>query len=202
MAVLNDGTVLEKTFVIINVAANNVISLVSDKGTQFYFDQGQPTLTATVINNGTDVSNSCTYKWIKIDSNNDYSILNQTGRKLQVSIKDIENFAIFKCGIYYSNLYIGTAEITLTNILETEGTYNLAINNGSQIFIYDEAGIAPTSELNKNPMVLLPLSFDIYDNLGNYLEEDVLKQCSVQWAVPITNTMLSSTITPKATDDK
>ena len=56
-------------------------------------------------------------------------------------------------------------------------SYTLIINNGTQTFKYDEAGVSPASDSLDNPQVILPLSFTVYDNLGNALAEDVIDKC-------------------------
>lgn len=124
----------------------------------------------------------------------------EKNKLIKVQIKDISNFNTYKCAVYYNGVYVGGASIVLTNSLESEGIYTLIINNGSQVFKYDENGISPTSRTSENPYVIPPLSFTVYDNLGNELQKDVLesKDCKVKWIVPKDNTMIqiSNNYTP------
>lgn len=108
----------------------------------------------------------------------------------KVLISSIVNFKTFKCSVFKNGKFIGTSSIILYNDLENENDYSLVINNGEQIFKYNEAGIAPTSKTLSNPMTLLPLTFTIYDNLGRPIEDDVARHCDIQWIVPTKETML------------
>ena len=109
----------------------------------------------------------------------------------KVDISKITNFSTYKCAVYYKGVYIGTSSIVLTNSLEKKDMYSLVINNGSQVFKYNEAGIAPNSEAIENPQELLPLSFTIYDNLGNPISEDIISKAQIKWIVPTKETMIT-----------
>lgn len=111
----------------------------------------------------------------------------------KVQINTITNFATYKCAVYYKGTYIGTASIVLTNSLSNDNGYSLVINNGSQVFKYNEDGVAPTSNSVENPYEPLALSFTIFNNLGEALSDDIAKQCKIRWAVPEENSMVSAT---------
>ena len=109
-----------------------------------------------------------------------------------VQINRITLFGIFKCSVYNNNdIYLGTASITLTNKLEGEGVYSLVINNGSETFQYDQAGISPTNGSKQTPQQLEALSFTIYDNLGQPIE-DKSNKYKIKWEFPIKNTLLQN----------
>lgn len=109
----------------------------------------------------------------------------------KVNISKITNFSTYKCAVYYKGNYIGTSSIVLTNSLEKKDMYSLVINNGSQVFKYNEAGIAPNSEALEKPQTLLPLSFTVYDNLGNPIDEDIISKAQIKWIVPTKETMIT-----------
>lgn len=117
---------------------------------------------------------------------------------LKVKISTITNFSTFKCSVYYKGIYIGTSSIVLTNSLEAEDVYSLIINNGSQVFKYNENGISPTSNTVENPYEIPPLTFVVYDNLGQQIPQDVIEKCDIKWIVPIEDTMLNI---PKVFED-
>ena len=50
----------------------------------------------------------------------------------------------------------------------------LIINNGTQTFKYDEAGVSPASDSLDNPQIILPLSFTVYDNLGQPIDSAII----------------------------
>lgn len=108
----------------------------------------------------------------------------------KVQIRDINDYAIYRCSIYKDDIFVGTTTITLVNNLNIEGMYNLEIVNGDQVFNYNAMGTSPANEALEDPIEILPLSFKIYDNLGNELGDMVYRHCEVQWTIPKENTML------------
>ena len=114
------------------------------------------------------------------------------GNKIyKVDVSAITNFKTFKVSVYSNGVYQGTSSIVLTNSYENENAYSLVINNGIQVFKYNEDGIAPTHDSLEEPQTLLPLTFTIYDNLGQPISDDIARQCNIQWIVPKKNTMIS-----------
>lgn len=109
----------------------------------------------------------------------------------KIDISAITNFKTFKVSVYSNGLYQGTASIVLTNSYENEDAYSLVINNGVQVFKYNEDGIAPTHDSLEEPQTLLPLTFTIYDNLGQPISDDVARKCNIQWIIPKKDTMIS-----------
>ena len=108
----------------------------------------------------------------------------------KLDVISITNFSIYKCSVYYNGIFIGTSSIKIVNSLDNENGYVLVINNGTQVYKYDEAGVAPTSSSLEAPMSILPLTFTLYDNLGRAIENDVLRNCEIGWTVPMEDTML------------
>jgi hypothetical protein len=109
-----------------------------------------------------------------------------------LNVKNITNFATYKCSIFSKtgNVFLGTASIVLTNTLQGESLYSLVINNGVQVFKYNTHGIAPTSKQNQIPYIIPALTFTVYDNLGNPIDDDVIKNGEISWIVPTENSML------------
>lgn len=112
-------------------------------------------------------------------------------RIYKVNVSAITNFKTFKVSVYSNGVYQGTSSIVLTNSYENEDAYSLVINNGIQVFKYNEDGISPTHDSLEEPQTLLPLTFTIYDNLGQPISDDIARQCNIQWIVPKKNTMIS-----------
>lgn len=113
------------------------------------------------------------------------------GNKLyNVKANTIVDFNTYKCSAYYKNDYLGTGIIILTNSFSTEEKeltdYGLIINNGSQVFQYNENGVAPTSRSLANPQIILPLEFTLFDKNGNTI--DISN--NIQWKVPKKNSLL------------
>lgn len=118
----------------------------------------------------------------------------EKNRLFPVSANMIANTSVFTCGVYdkAQNL-LGSASKKFVN-QAVAADYTLIINNGTQAFQYNEAGIAPTSSSLKNPLVLNALSFDVVDKNGNYFSEQTKKSCDIIWSIPKNNTMLRSPI--------
>ena len=117
------------------------------------------------------------------------------GNKIyDVQINHITNFGTFKCSVYNEQgTYCGTCSITLTNSLQSEDLYSLVINNGAVTFQYNENGVAPNNRSLDIQQQIQALSFTVYDNLGNPIDNDVIvndSNCQIRWAIPIKNTML------------
>lgn len=183
--------ILSKEFTLYNSLAKYEIFVTSDSGTTFYNGLGNPVLSCIVKEDGTVASANFKYAWTKIDNNNLSVILNEQSNTCQISISSIDEFATYKCAVYdEEGVFIGANEITILNKKGTEGTYNLVINNGTQTFIYNEDGVSPTSSSLENPMIILPLSFTLFDNVGQKIEDSVLEKLDFVWKVPAENTLL------------
>ena len=240
--VIYNNIQLSKIITITNYSSNYEITIESDKGEQFYYDIGNPTLTCK-INGQESSSNVYTYQWVEIDNNNNFYSLAETtqdnniyndavsrytqlkadiaaerkmaaasqaqlnqyltiinsydkimrveGKKIHhLQVNTITNFSTYKCSVYRNGIYIGTASIIINNSLDKKDVYSLVINNGSQTFKYSESGISPSSKSLDNPQIILPLSFTVYDNLGNPIDEDIISQCKIKWYIPDENTMI------------
>lgn len=110
-----------------------------------------------------------------------------------VQIRNITSFGTFKCSVFLGELYIGTAQITLTNTLDGEGLYSLVINNGSAVYQYNENGVAPNNKTLDNPQQVPALTFTVYDNQGKPLDSNMIvndSKCKVRWKVPLGNDTL------------
>lgn len=242
VVVYNNVNTYEDSITIYNYDTLYELNIISDQGTIFYYDNGNPTLTLTV--NGSGVPDpELTYQWSVVDNNGQYirlldtdienteynnaksaydtlmaniasgaamPVANKTALEsykaildkyedihrvednviYKAQIKDITDYVIYKCTVYRGSVYIGTAAITLINNLNIEGLYHLEIVNGEQVFNYNAMGVSPTNKALENPITIKPLSFKIYDNLGNELGDTVYRHCDIQWTIPKENTML------------
>lgn len=124
------------------------------------------------------------------------------GNKLSnVKANTIVDFSTYKCSVYYKDNYLGTGVIILTNSFDAEEReltdYGLIINNGNQVFQYNENGVAPTSRSLANPQIILPLDFTLFDKTGNTIE--ITK--NIQWKVPKKNTLLVVSAAPDEEND-
>ena len=149
--------------------------------TQIELEQAMPIASAPKLQEYQDTINK--YDEItRIEKNKIHNLL----------VKTISNFTIYKCSVYHRGIYVGTTSIVIKNSLQGGDAYTLIINNGSQVFKYNENGISPASESLENPIYIEPLNFTIYDNNGRALEKDVLKQCRIEWTIPTKNTLIKS----------
>lgn len=107
-----------------------------------------------------------------------------------LNVNTITDFSTYQCTVYQDNLYLGTASIVLTNSLTAEGSYTMIIHDGSCVFKYDENGVSPASDAVDTPIEIKALTFSVYDNLGNRIDDEIIRHSSIQWIVPIDNTMI------------
>ena len=107
-----------------------------------------------------------------------------------MNVNTITNFSLYSCAVYKDELYLGTVSLTLTNSFETKNGYSLVIENGSKIYKYDENGISPASKSLDSPIEINALTFSIYDNKGNRLDDEVTRHCDILWTVPDSDSMI------------
>lgn len=108
------------------------------------------------------------------------------GPRLRCKTKNINTYAVYSCSIYRAGVYIGYASITLENSKEIVNTnYYITIKNGTQVFQYDERGIAPNSEKQNNPIEIRDLIAVFHSPQG---AEVTPKR--VRWIVPQNDTLI------------
>ena len=107
-----------------------------------------------------------------------------------VQINTIVNFCTYQCSVYDGDVYLGTASIVLNNNLEAEGMYHLIINDADYVYKYNYAGVSPASSTAEQPISIKALTFTVFDNLGNPIEDDVIEHSDIKWVVPTVNTMI------------
>ena len=202
-----DNTILSKEITIINKDAEYRIFVESDQGTVFKYDVGSPTLTChcqrkNVQNDFEDVDiNNYKFIWSCINNvgnfesltNSSEYIINEN-KIINLNIKNITRFTTYKCAVFtkqnHGDNFLGTASITLSNLLQSSGFYTLIINNGSQVFKYNTFGVSPASKQNAIPLEIPTLNFTVFDDIGNPVSDDIIKYSDITWTVPIENTLL------------
>lgn len=88
---------------------------------------------------------------------------------------------------------IGSASLEFINTASSfsPSDYIIKIENGSQVFQYDEYGNTPCSEKKKNPLEVQPLKAKLYTPSGIEVKEG--SNYNVEWIFPIENSMLTTT---------
>ena len=191
VAVYNEDIILEKELIIYNLSSNYSLSIESTNGNQFYFDVGNTDLICKV-NGVAQTSQNYTYAWGVTDSFGTFTKIDDNDNTYEnVEVNNIINYSVYKCSVWYNNNYIGTTSIILYNSLEKAKQYNLNINNGIQVFKYDENGIAPNNGSLEKPITILPLTFTLYDEKGKEIPQNGIPASSITWRVPATDTMIS-----------
>jgi hypothetical protein len=187
-----NGSTYSKTIKIKNLNDCYTISLESSDGTQFYYDNGVTTLKCVVLdkNKQEDKEKNFSFKWVVQDSQGKTSSIENASKELAVKASSITTVATYKCSVYCGEEYYGTGSIQLSNALYTEGQYSVVIENGEQIFKYDENGTSPACESNDKPITIPSLTFSLYDNHGTLINNKAVNK--VQWEVPIKNTLLTN----------
>lgn len=124
-----------------------------------------------------------------------------------VPIYEITNKSTFTCTVYYQTIneddqekhihLIGTASIDIYNKRQLEGEQNLIINNGTQVFHYDDKGLSPAAAAREKPQKVKPLTFTWLDSSGEMVAQSQLD--SWCWYVPINDTMITCTLVGEKT---
>lgn len=101
-----------------------------------------------------------------------------------VDIKRIDNFSTYICTVMdENNNVLGTQEITLINKKTSNGGYSLVINNGTQVFNYNEEGISPCEDQNIK-YVIPELTFTLYNEKGEEVNQDYINVNNIKWFFP------------------
>jgi hypothetical protein len=173
-------------------ATTHQVTVESNNGTKFCYGSGNFILTCKVDGS---INTNYNYVWTQEDSYGNIEILDTTTAELPViNAEEIVTFSKFNCMVYEGETAIGSASITIQNVLESESVYSLALSNHIQVYVYDEDGVSPCSITLDNPQATTPISFVVYDNLGKDITNDVLKNGEVIWTVPLTNTLLTDVL--------
>lgn len=189
VVVYNEKTILTKEFTIYNNSSSYDVTIQASNGTQFYYDLGETTLTC-LINGQEQTGDDYQYDWSIVNNFGEFSSIIENSNKILVQAKTINNYSLYKCIVSYKNNKIGKAEVTIKNSLEGGYAYTAIINNGNQIFKYDEKGISPASEAANMPMIIQPLDFTVYDDNGAEVPQSAIGNQNVEWWIPAENTMI------------
>jgi len=112
-------------------------------------------------------------------------------------ISSIQNFTKIICAVSKQSsqedpVYIGSSSIILYNKPTLSGMYSLNLNEGDQVFQYDDKGNSPASLQLQKPLVIKPLTFTLLDNTGTEVPyEQILQFGEIRWVIPNTQTLLS-----------
>ena len=199
---LFDNLAYSKTKMVYNKNPQYFISLTSDRGTIFYNNNGEPTLTCSCRQND-ETAVLANYHWYatKIDGQrkNFYNEDNKEISIQSISINQYPDKAIIDCAVVIKSddkkTFIGVGTLELLNLKsDTTMPYNLTIKNGSQMFKYNTLGISPihSSSTNSNvepsqkekKAVLQPLSFILVNNKTG---EEFTAGSSQKWILPPDN---------------
>lgn len=149
----------------------------------------------TLLKNGTDYVNP----QFQFSVATNYDVYNLLKEKLQnyktkqfiykniiynVNIKKIINFSTYVCTVLdtYSNV-IGSKEITLINKATSNGGYTLVINNGKQVFNYNEQGVSPCDNEKIN-FIIPQLTFSLYNQKGIEIDQNEIRNDNIKWIFP------------------
>lgn len=189
VAVYN-GQVFFKEFSVINLNADYKISISSSKGFQFFNDIGGTTLTCNV---STKKQNTIQYSWSRRNSQGKFKTISGNKNNIKVQAKNIVNFAVYECGIYDKDWGIlGTAAVTLTNKVGSEGTYSIVLENADIMYVYNEKGTSPTNKSMENPQQIPILNLRVYNDKGEQIPEEVLRspKANLEWHIPKQKTLI------------
>lgn len=247
VAIYKSDIILKTSVMLYNNNNNIEISIISNQGNIFQFNEGNPILTCLI--NGRSINyqenyfdTDFSFIWSKQDNENGNVLLDKTvgqlmqekeeeiqqcnennsthtsnagrdlkqilsyystqiaqvqnieylngirGSKIRCSLKDVNEYVTYSCSVYRNKIYVGYGSITLQNSKKIiNNNYYVTITNGTQVFQYDETGIAPNSIKQTNPIEILDLVAVFHSPQG---VEVVPKE--VRWIVPQENTLINT----------
>lgn len=106
-----------------------------------------------------------------------------------LNLYKIIDYTTFYCSCFTGDELIGTAKIIIYNQAATLAGYNLVINNGDQVFLYDQNGMSLQSAAIDQPYNISDLSYTLIYN-GVPIDEQQLTFAVPTWKIPLKNTMI------------
>lgn len=106
-----------------------------------------------------------------------------------LNLYKIIDYTTFYCSCFTGDELIGTAKIVIYNQAATLAGYNLVINNGDQVFLYDQNGMSLQSAAIDQPYNISDLSYTLIYN-GVPIDEQQLAFTIPTWKIPLKNTMI------------
>ena len=255
----SDLTAAENIYICVGVYASNIIlrstvslynnnnkldiTIDSDQGTIFQFNEGNPTLTCLINGKSSNYQKNYSdeafsFIWTKEDPEFGSILLNTTeaqlkkdkqreidecrantissagrtitqvlsyystrmaqvknisfpngirGPKINCKLKNTNAYVTYSCSVYRGIAYIGYGSITLQNSKSVvNNNYYVTITNGTQVFQYDEAGIAPNSQRKQEPIEILDLVAVFHSPQGAEVTPK-----KVRWIMPEGKTLIN-----------
>lgn len=184
------------------------IKIISSRGTKFNISTMTTDLTCLIGSSETP-NYEFNYVWTKqIDGRQAQFIEEVTGPVLEgIVVAEALNNIVFTVDVFNDDIPLGNATITLINNSDNfESTYSLILYNASKIYQYNEYGIAPNSSSIEpdRRISLLPITFDVVDDLGNIIEmDDSTKEheCTIRWEIPNPEMTLLQFVEPVIEED-
>ena len=109
-----------------------------------------------------------------------------------LNLYKIIDYTTFYCSCFNEdNNLIGVGKIVIYNQAASLSGYNLVINNGDQIFLYDQNGMSLQSAAIDQPYNISDLSYTLSYN-GVPIKEQELNFAIPTWKIPLKNTMIET----------
>ena len=118
-----------------------------------------------------------------------------------VDLHQVIDFSVFKCSCYEGDTCYGTANIIIKNTQIPNDGYVLTINNGDQVFLYNEEGTSLHSAGLDQPYSIRDLSFTLFHNGEEINQDDLQNGVIATWKVPLKNTMLEISSNENSSDE-
>ena len=118
-----------------------------------------------------------------------------------VDLHQVIDFSVFKCSCYEGDTCYGTASIIIKNTQIPNDGYVLTINNGDQVFLYNEEGTSLHSAGLDQPYSIRDLFFTLFHNGEEINQDDLQNGVIAIWKVPLKNTMLEISSNENSSDE-
>ena len=108
-----------------------------------------------------------------------------------LNLYKIIDYTTFYCSCFVEEELVGIAKIVIYNEAASLSGYNLVINNGDQVFLYDQNGMSLQSVAIDQPYNISDLSYTLSYN-GVPIKEQELNFAIPTWKIPLKNTMIKT----------
>lgn len=173
-------------------------SVTDDAGVTTVFDKSIDELKKE-LNNNSELTPSQMLTYKKLIDQLEGIEFTPNSNKITYAASEINQRATISCSVYLSDevveptieeaYNIGEASLTIENEANAveQSDYFVTIDNATQVFQYDEAGIAPDTDRFDDPQEIKPLIAHFFDKSNR---EIIPERYDIKWRMPIVNSLI------------
>ena len=178
---------------------NQQIKIIKENKKLFWWyenRENKETLEIPIINKNIQIYENLNLTWQqRYDELKNFTLNFEKSQRVKgntiynLNLYKIIDYTTFYCSCFVEEELVGIAKIVIYNEAATLAGYNLVINNGDQVFLYDQNGMSLQSAAIDQPYNISDLSYTLSYN-GVPIEEEQLNFAIPTWKIPLKNTMI------------